>query len=78
MAKKKYVHVSAVLRYYDFEGGFWGMVDEPGNEWLPVNLPDSWTIQKDIKVLVSFKILKDVVSFVNWGIPVEITDIRTG
>jgi hypothetical protein len=76
MVKKKHVNVLVTLRFYDFEGGFWGLVDENGKQWLPINLTDYWTSQGDIKVLVSFTVNEKLVSLVNWGTPVEIIEIK--
>jgi hypothetical protein len=76
MAKKKYLNVLVNLRFFDFEGGFWGLVDKEGREWLPINLTDEWTSKGDIKVMVSFLVNEAVVSLVNWGTPVEIIEIK--
>jgi hypothetical protein len=76
MAKKKYVNVLVNLRFFDFEGGFWGLVDKEGREWLPINLTDEWTSKGDIKVMVSFLVNVEVVSLVNWGTPIEIIEIK--
>lgn len=78
MAQKKHNNILVNLQYFDFEGGFWGMVDEDGNKWLPVNLSDFWMSQGNIKVLVSFTMNENLVSLVNWGTPVVITEITNG
>lgn len=76
MAKKKYHNLHVNLCFFDFEGGFWGMIDEEGNNWLPVNLSEYWVSQGNIKVIVSFTIDENMVTLVNWGKPVVITDIK--
>lgn len=38
MAKSK--TIKGTIVWNDLEGGFWGIVDDKGNEWLPVNLPE--------------------------------------
>ncbi|MEY3321701.1 MAG: hypothetical protein RLZZ417_1284 [Bacteroidota bacterium] len=78
MAKKKHNNILVNLHFFDFEGGFWGMVDEDGNKWLPLNLSDFWMSQGSIKVLVSFTMNENLVSLVNWGTPVVITEITNG
>lgn len=76
MAKKVYDKVSVHLSYYDFEGGFWGMTDKNGNQWLPLNLDDAWISQGNIEVVVSFAVDENIFSLVNWGTPVMISAIK--
>ena len=76
MAKKVYNNISVQLSYYDFEGGFWGMTDKNGNQWLPLNLDDDWISQGNIEVVVSFAVDENIFSLVNWGIPVMVSDIK--
>jgi hypothetical protein len=76
MAKKVYNKVSVHLSYYDFEGGFWGMTDKNGNQWLPLNLDDAWISKGNIEVVVSFAVDENIFSLVNWGTPVMIRDIK--
>ena len=64
MAKKVYDKVSVHLSYYDFEGGFWGMTDKNGNQWLPLNLDDAWISQGNIDVVVSFAVDEKIFSLV--------------
>lgn len=76
MAQKVYDKVSVHLSYYDFEGGFWGMTDKNGNQWLPLNLDDAWISQGNIEVVVSFVVDENIFSLVNWGTPVMISAIK--
>lgn len=76
MAKKVYDNISVHLSYYDFEGGFWGMTDKNGNQWLPLNLDDAWISQGNIEVVVSFAVDENIFSLVNWGTPVMVSDIK--
>lgn len=76
MAKKVYIDIPVHICYYDFEGGFWGMTDKNGGQWLPLNLDDAWISQGNIEVVVSFAVDKNIFSLVNWGTPVMISDIK--
>jgi hypothetical protein len=76
MSKKVYKNVSVHLSYFDFEGGFWGMTDKNGNQWLPLNLDDAWISQGNIEVVVSFAVDDNIFSLVNWGTPVMVSDIK--
>lgn len=76
MPKKVFDHIIARLKYYDFEGGFWGIDDDNGNQWLPINLSEEWFSKKEVDVLVSFRVDKNLISLVQWGTPIEITKIQ--
>jgi hypothetical protein len=76
MTQKVYNNVSVHLSYYDFEGGFWGMTDKNGNQWLPLNLDDAWISQGNIEVVVSFAVDENIFSLVNWGTPVTVSNIK--
>jgi len=76
MAEKKQENILVDLIYHDFEGGFWGMTDEKGRNWLPLNLDESWVSKGNLKVLVSFKVSENIVSLIQWGKPVDIIKIR--
>lgn len=38
MAKSTSFHITGKLEHHELEGGFWGITDEQGRQWLPVNL----------------------------------------
>jgi len=54
-----------------FEGGHFGLTDDQGNEYLPIDLPPQLrraglTINCDIEVITHMS------SLINWGVPVRI------
>lgn len=61
--------------YLELEGGIWGIVDEKGKDWLPVNMP--FELMKDgIIVEVKAQKVNDFMSAGMWGTPIEIADFR--
>ncbi|NJN77747.1 MAG: hypothetical protein HC803_04965 [Saprospiraceae bacterium] len=52
-------------------GGFWGIIDENGQEWRPLNLPKS--LQNDGKIVtINAKLAKEEMSIFMWGTAIEI------
>ena len=55
--------------------GFYGIVDDKGNEWRPVNMPEQ--LKKPGKsVTLTIKEVDDMSIFM-WGTPVEIVTFHT-
>jgi len=66
---------TGTIQYIDLEGGFYGIVDDDGNKYGPVNLQDEF--QEDgLRVQFSFKILTNTVSTHMWGTLIELTEIQ--
>lgn len=73
MANKE---ITGKVVYQNLEGGFWGIIDEKGNQYLPVNMPEQLKY-KDIKVSVVIRPLEDGVGTAMWGSPVRIISFST-
>lgn len=73
MSKAKTIKGTVVRN--DLEGGFWGVVDEEGNEWLPINLPEQLkTAGKKVRLRI---IETRDASVFNWGKPIKILSFET-
>ena len=59
----------------NLEGGFWGIVDDAGQEWLPINMPEQLKVD-GASVEVTAKEV-DVMSMFNWGTTIEIRSFHT-
>lgn len=61
--------------YLELEGGIWGIVDEKGGDWLPINMP--FELMKD-GLTVEVEAIKspDFLSGAMWGTPIEISKFQ--
>jgi hypothetical protein len=68
--------ISGTIRYEALGTGAWTIVDDSGNEWLPVNMPEQ--LKKAGKhVKVSVREVEAGVSVFMRGTPVEIVSFPT-
>lgn len=68
-------YIKATVVYNKFEGGFWGLIDQDGNEYLPTNMPQQlMQIGKTISCGITSS---DTMSIYMWGEPVEIISFET-
>ena len=63
------------VRYFNLEGGFWGIIADDGSQILPQNLPQEY--RKD-GLRLSFKAqeVKDMMTIQQWGILSTLSDIE--
>jgi len=74
-SEEKIVSEIGTIKYVPLEGGFYGILTEKGEKYLPLNLPAKF--KKDgLKVKFKAKIRKDVFTSKVWGVPVEILEIK--
>jgi hypothetical protein len=67
--------IKGTVKHIALGTGFWGIVDENGNEWRPVNMPEQ--LKKAGKsVHLSIKEVDDMSIFM-WGTPVKIVTFHT-
>ncbi len=60
----------------DLGMGFWGIIDDSGNEWRPIAMPEQ--LKKEGKyVVVHAKKVADAPSVFMWGTPIRITQFET-
>ena len=66
---------TGTIQYNDFEGGFYGIVGDDGENYDPINFPSD--IEEDgLRVKYTLKILENQTSIHMWGIIVEIIKIE--
>lgn len=63
------------VKYIELEGGFWGLIDDHGNQYLPLNLPEQLKLNGQTATL-SIETL-DVMGSMMWGAPVNIVSFTT-
>ncbi len=71
---KQFTIIGKVV-FEPLEGGFWGIEDERGGQWLPIDFP-SGLKKTGLRVQVIARERDDVVSFLMWGTPVRILSYR--
>jgi len=64
---------TGTIRYLDFEGGFFGIVSDDGEQYLPYELPQEYQLD-DLRITFTVKPLEDQMSIYMWGILVEILE----
>ena len=67
----KIVTISGKVVYQELGMGFWGIIGDNGQEWLPINLPTHLQV-KNKRVQVKAKLVEDAMSMVMWGTMIEI------
>ncbi len=66
---------NGTVTYIDLEGGFYGIVAEDGERYLPADLPEEYRID-GLSVWFSADVMRDTVTIQQWGTPVTIQDIE--
>ena len=67
--------IQGMVRYLSFEGGFYGIVGEDGNNYLPLNLEEEFK-QDSLQVRFTYERREDVMTIAMWGQSVDITAIE--
>lgn len=59
----------------NLEGGFWGIVDDAGKQWLPINMPEQLKVDGASVEVTAQEV--DVMSMFSWGTTIEIRSFHT-
>ena len=68
--------IIGTARYFDFEGGFWGIESQDGAKYTPVNMPEQLKLD-GAKVKIHAEILQDAFSLSMWGESIRIIGFET-
>ena len=68
--------IKGTVSYQDIGTGCWGIIDESGNEWRVVNMPEQLKFDGK-KVKVKAKTAKEEFSTFMWGKPIEVISFST-
>lgn len=67
--------IQGKVTFQNIETGFWGIIDEEGNKWMIINMPEQ--LKYDGKsVSVSIRTTESM-SLMMWGTPAEIVTFST-
>jgi hypothetical protein len=69
------INTQAIIHYFNFEGGFYGIVTESGQKLLPINLAKNYQ-QAGTVVKIKGKLLDDMITIQQWGKAFKISDIE--
>lgn len=67
--------IVATVKYIELEGGFYGIEDENGQTYYPINLTEDYK-EDGLRIMFKYKARTDIMTTVMWGTPVEITAIE--
>jgi hypothetical protein len=66
---------TGTVRYFNLEGGFYGIITDSGLRYRPLELPPQF--QKDgLRVRFRGRAVKGVMGIQMWGVPFEIIDVQ--
>ena len=68
--------IKGIVKYQDIGTGCWGIIDESGNEWRVLNMPEQLKIDGK-KVEVKAKNAEEEFSTFMWGKPIEVVSFST-
>ena len=68
--------ITGKVTYQNLGTGFWGIVDEKGGEWRPVNMPEQLK-QEGKRATVTIREVEEGASIFMWGKPVEVVAFTT-
>jgi len=63
------------VKYFSFEGGFFGLISNNGNKLLPMNLPKEYQIDGTLLKVQGEK-AKDMMTIQQWGVPFNLNKIE--
>lgn len=73
MAKK--ITIIGKVVYENLEGGFWGIKDEKGNNWLPVNMPEQLKHKGKKVEIIAERV--EMMGIAMWGETIKIKGFST-
>jgi hypothetical protein len=69
------VQGTGTVRYFEMEGGFYGIDADSGGHYRPVNLPKDYA-KDGLRIRFCAQRLEGIMSIHMWGIPVEIVEMK--
>ncbi len=69
------IQIEGIVRYFQLEGGFYGIIGDDGEKYKPMNLEPQFEVD-GLKVKVRARMVKGVAGIHMWGKPVEVLEIE--
>lgn len=73
--KQQQAWQQVTVKYYDFEGGFYGLTTVDGDKLLPMNLAKIYKLPGTV-LKVKGVLIKDMMTIQQWGKAFKITDVE--
>ena len=74
MKKQEQQWQQVTVKYFDFEGGFYGLLADNGEKYLPMNLSKEYKVEGTV-LKVKGHVIKGMMTTTQWGEPFEVSDI---
>ena len=68
------VSSTGTITYVDLEGGFYGLIDQDGTRYLPLNLEEDFQ-QDGLTIRFRGRVQRDVMTIQQWGTPLELMEM---
>lgn len=68
--------LKAQVKYINLEFGFWGIIDQNGNQYKPIHVPEQIKYSKGT-ITIQYIVRDDLASSSMWGKLIEITSFQT-
>jgi hypothetical protein len=68
--------IKGTVVYEELETGFWGIVDDKGHQWRPINMPNQLKFI-GAKVDIMARETEEDMSIFMWGTPIKIISYHT-
>ena len=69
------IDIKGTVTFISIEGGFYGIIGDDGEKYLPLSLPDEYK-KIDMRISIKGKIRDDIMTTQQWGKSVEIVEIQ--
>ena len=63
------------VKYFDFEGGFYGLVSKNGQKLLPMNLAKKYRVDGTL-LEVKGHIIENMATIQQWGVAFKVTEVN--
>lgn len=73
--EQKQAWQEVTVKYYDFEGGFYGLTTKAGDKLLPMNLAKQYQLPGTV-LKVKGQFIKDMMTIQQWGQPFKIATVE--
>jgi hypothetical protein len=73
---KSKIHITGKAVFKKVGPGFWGIEDNVGEKWRPVNMPEQLK-QEGAKIRCIAEKIDNDVSIFMWGVPIRIVSFHT-